>query len=386
MDTSIELDGVLTRACTKHLIFSFIKYLLYQRGQIPFQFDSLRKYAGRAANEVEPDLNLLHELKDEDWCSDAKGVRRHQQLLRQNLMQARHARRRLKRDERLQKRIKMFLTKYDECDQQLSDALDSCSWPDGVRVALLLGSSAVSPKEVYVLHFPAIAAQFDRHPRCLQHQRGARQLFRTLVTCSPLLELTSRQLAPTNLHVLLRTAPGGGGGTPLVPRPAQTFRRGTVIHIRLQHGARALAESVPVSPVAVSPCCGRAAPRRLQACCAQFAAEMGLSLLDASLSPAPPVNGLGRRTEVGAGRWPPESPDLSRGDSCSTSSGGCSSAGGELSYAAPCDWAAGAGSEDGPEPEPEPEPIWCQIPVTLRGFRTPAGAAAAPTDWLATTE
>ena len=62
--------------------------------------------------------------------------------------------------------------------QQLSAALDGCSWVSGVRVALLLGSSVISPKEVYVLHFPAIAAQLDRHPRCLHHQRGAVQLFR----------------------------------------------------------------------------------------------------------------------------------------------------------------------------------------------------------------
>ena len=65
--------------------------------------------------------------------------------------------------------------------QHLSDTLDSCSWQSGVQVALVLGSSPVSPKEVYVLHFPATEASFDRHPRCLQHKRGAIQLFRCVL-------------------------------------------------------------------------------------------------------------------------------------------------------------------------------------------------------------
>ena len=79
MDTSIEFDGVLTRPCTKHLIFSFIKYILYQRGQIPFQLDSLRKYAESAADEVVHDLS--DEVEKMDWCCGADSIRHHQQLL-----------------------------------------------------------------------------------------------------------------------------------------------------------------------------------------------------------------------------------------------------------------------------------------------------------------
>ena len=198
------------------------------------------------------------------------------------------------------------------------------------------------------------------------------------MTCSPLLELTARQLAPTNVHVLVHTAPGGDA---LVPRPEQTFRRGTVIHIRLQHGARALAEPT-TEPVPVSPCCGRVAPRRLQPCCAAYASEMGLSLLDASLSPMPAA--ARGRASASARHSPPQSSCMSRSPTCSSSSLRSSVvAADETRDAAPTQCPL-EGDSDG-EPE-ELESIWCQIPVKLRGFRTPSASVPTSGDWLATTE
>ena len=200
------------------------------------------------------------------------------------------------------------------------------------------------------------------------------------MTCSPLLELTTRQLSPTNLHVLVHTAPGGGGRAALVPRPQQTFRRGKLIQIRLQHSADALSEPVPPPPV--SPCCGRAAPRRLQSCCAQFAAEMGLALLDCSLSPPAPASGCRRRQEPATATAEWRSSTASSRLSQETWSSGCQSPSG--SDAPRCRSPIETGSDD--EPEPEPEPMWCQVPVALRGFRTPASTAQTGEDWLATSE
>ncbi|XP_037073140.1 uncharacterized protein LOC119094170 [Pollicipes pollicipes] len=159
--------------------------------------------------------------------------------MRENMKLMKARRKKAKNDEKLRKRIITFLASYNAYDQHLTSTLDSRSLRAGVQVALLLGGTVISPKEVYVLHFPSAESGFDEHPGRLQHRRGAVQLFRTLVTSSPLLELTSRQLAPTNLHVLVHRRPGDGGGggtaTPLLPRPGHAFRRGTVIHIRLEH-------------------------------------------------------------------------------------------------------------------------------------------------------
>ena len=79
MDTSVEFDGVLTPSCIKHLVFSFIKYVLYQRGQIPFQFDSLKKYSEATATKRVPSTS--NGLNDMGWCHNADGIRQHQQQL-----------------------------------------------------------------------------------------------------------------------------------------------------------------------------------------------------------------------------------------------------------------------------------------------------------------
>ena len=79
MDTSIEFDGVLTPSCMKHLTFSFIKYVLYQRGQIPFQFDSLKNYSKEAATEKT--RSVSNDENGMDWCQSVEGIRHHQQQL-----------------------------------------------------------------------------------------------------------------------------------------------------------------------------------------------------------------------------------------------------------------------------------------------------------------
>ncbi|XP_044129048.1 MAD2L1-binding protein [Bufo gargarizans] len=159
-DVCVAFPGPVTRESCCRFICELLKHILHQRHQLPLPYEQ-----------------LLH------FCSGKKDG---EEVVRRPIKEASDSR---------------------QCQRALSDLAEVMSQLDVFftltavpRVLLLLGGSAVSPKELYVIDMEGI--QVGNGEQSLSPRSCLRQLFRALFLADPFSDLRSSSLMSVVLMVL----------------------------------------------------------------------------------------------------------------------------------------------------------------------------------------
>ena len=123
------------------------------------------------------------------------------------------------------KKIEDTLTKIEETTRQIKHAFEHC--PEIRQVALVLGATTVTPKEIYVVQFPPLSPEADN----LSTKECIKCLFRQLIMHDPLGHIKSVPI--TNITVLLN-APRHSSFTWFLPKALYKIPdRGNQFHFNL---------------------------------------------------------------------------------------------------------------------------------------------------------
>ena len=93
------------------------------------------------------------------------------------------------------KKVEDALSKVEEIVKQVKNAFELC--PEIRQVAIVLGATTVSPKEIYVIQFPPLSPEADN----LSSKESVKSLFRQLITQDPLGHI--KAIPVTNMSVLV---------------------------------------------------------------------------------------------------------------------------------------------------------------------------------------
>ncbi|XP_053385550.1 uncharacterized protein LOC123526237 [Mercenaria mercenaria] len=88
-----------------------------------------------------------------------------------------------------------LVNKLEETKQKVCQAFDIC--PEIHKVAVAIGATAVSPKEIFVIQLPPLNPDADN----LSGKACVKSLFRQLIMQDPLADV--KQISPTNISLLL---------------------------------------------------------------------------------------------------------------------------------------------------------------------------------------
>ncbi|XP_062602805.1 uncharacterized protein LOC134264532 [Saccostrea cucullata] len=168
--------GLTVRA---KLVVEIIKYLMYQRQQLPLALDQLKK-----------NINT----------DTAKGQQ-------QTEVKARLDKRTNRRE--LQNAIKA-VGNLDQIFDEISQAFEICS--EIRSVLILFGTTPVSPKESYLLTMPVLHPEHDS----VSVRNSIKSLFRQIITQDVLGDV--KTISPTNMTVMVN-APKNSGITWFLPKP-----------------------------------------------------------------------------------------------------------------------------------------------------------------------
>ena len=131
----------------------------------------------------------------------------------------------------------------DELVKQVKHAFEIC--PEITQVAVLLGATTVSPKEIYLLQFPPLSPEADN----LLSKEAVKYLFRQLVTSDPLGQI--KAIPITNMTVLIN-APRNSSCSWFLPKDSYRLpNRGNQFHFNLLsttdvHGSQDLSRDFSV--------------------------------------------------------------------------------------------------------------------------------------------
>lgn len=216
-----------------------MKYILYQRCQIPVPFDAL-------VREVRMQ-SQAHQEEAADTPPPQDMVSRKKEILKQKL--------RRKRQQWLNKAEK-FLQNFNSIKESICNELKSGA-VQGLNI--ILGSSVMTGREIFFIRLPDSFSTQSSTQLPRGQQTGV-QLFRTLVTNEALLKVMNRPCGVQRIWVMMQkscssqpdtqttTARGNDSpATSLIPRP-EYFQnhRATVVEINVQHSR--LTASMDLTP------------------------------------------------------------------------------------------------------------------------------------------
>ncbi|XP_005100549.1 uncharacterized protein LOC101860661 [Aplysia californica] len=184
----IVFDGAILSRNRGSLVVELIKYLLYERQQIPVPFDDLDKFLRSTRTNSQSHSRFHHqngqfgqsESLARTFLSKFSSSKNHQQ-----------------------QKTEGVITNLSNIFDQLRKAFESC--PEIEQVAVVFGATVVSPKESYVINFPPPCADAD----CLPFLSCKRTLFKQIID-KDILGVMRHDLSPTNMMLLLsapRTCP-----------------------------------------------------------------------------------------------------------------------------------------------------------------------------------
>lgn len=141
------------------------------------------------------------------------------------------------------KRTEDALKNTEEMVKQVKRAFEVC--PEITQVAIVLGSTAVSPTEIYVIQFPPLNPEADN----LSSKEAVKSLFRQLITHDPLGQV--KAIPITNMTVLIN-APRNSQCSWFLPKATYKIpNRGNQFHFNLlsssdNHGSQDISRDFSV--------------------------------------------------------------------------------------------------------------------------------------------
>ncbi|XP_031831303.1 MAD2L1-binding protein [Nomia melanderi] len=190
MDINVKLDEPLTsNACVK-LVIELLKYILYQKQQIPFAYESLTQLQ---MNMKSTDRNLIS--------------------------------------------IKKLLQSLKNTSEQLSSQfhLTNCKVKE---IAILIGATIISPKLHIKLELPSDILNSQEHYECKHASRKPLlNLMRSMSECSEFQDAISSPLTLTNTFVLLEKSDSNLISEFFLPKPyyIPPIKNSKCFIIKLQH-------------------------------------------------------------------------------------------------------------------------------------------------------
>nr|XP_027210384.1 uncharacterized protein LOC113803759 [Penaeus vannamei] len=198
----VNLDRTLTSSTCCRVVEDMLKYLLYQRHQIPVQYDILL----REASMVEKECNETQGFNSNEMeCSNHKEAISSQLEYEEDTLkvhQSKQERMKLKQKRkrlRWLEKVKKLIYEYNVIIQKVRSEIEK---GDVAAVSFLIGSSVVTSKEFFSINFPhdyAVAgsdAGNDRHVLL--------QFFRAFVTNEDLVRVVSRPCSIQKLWMMLQ--------------------------------------------------------------------------------------------------------------------------------------------------------------------------------------
>ncbi|KAL5008180.1 hypothetical protein ScPMuIL_013761 [Solemya velum] len=165
------LDGGLLSSVRSSLVTELLKYLMYERQQIPLPYENIRheleRACGSAETESEPEEFSRKNMKRSGFYSNLE----------------------LKRSTDVVKNV-------EEIASKLQQSFEVC--PEIHQVLLLFGGTLVSPKESYLLNLPPLQTGADS----LSLKTCRKSIFRKLIMQDVLGRMDS--VSPTNLILLVK--------------------------------------------------------------------------------------------------------------------------------------------------------------------------------------
>ncbi|KAK7468207.1 hypothetical protein BaRGS_00036568 [Batillaria attramentaria] len=154
-------DGGLQSSTRALLVNEVIKHLLYERNQIPLQFDFLRQQLALAEtdNAQQPSTKPLSSQSQVD------------------------------------RKAKSVISNLDNMFENIIKAFETC--PEIQKAVVLLGSTPATPKESYIINLPHLCPEADN----ISLKSSKQALFQHLVAEQVL--SSDLPLGPTNLYVVL---------------------------------------------------------------------------------------------------------------------------------------------------------------------------------------
>ena len=203
----VYFDGALLSETRGSLVVELIKYLLYERQQIPVPFDDLKKLHEPAPDSCtkENDANVVNSRMKNMFSFGSK-------LPTTKSVQ--------------QQKTDSTIASLTNLFEQIRKTFEKC--PEIEQVAVVFGSTVMTPKESYVINFPPPCADADHIPFASCKRILFRQIFE-----QDILGALGKSLPPTNMSVIL-SAPRSCPVSWFLPKMSLAApKRGTVTTFNL---------------------------------------------------------------------------------------------------------------------------------------------------------
>ncbi|CAK9822632.1 hypothetical protein ANTRET_LOCUS1120 [Anthophora retusa] len=186
MDINVVLDELLTSSSCVKLVIELLKYILYQKQQIPFTCDSL------AQLQMKPtDRNLSS--------------------------------------------IKTVLKSLKNTSEQLNSqfVLEGCKIKE---IAILIGATIITPKLHIRVEFPPDILSNQEHLKCKHTSRKPLlNLMRSMLECSEFQDALNTPLYPTNTFVLVYKSDSNSMSEFFLPKPQYVPSKHKLFTLKLKH-------------------------------------------------------------------------------------------------------------------------------------------------------
>jgi len=177
----------LTPELCGRLVVEIVKYFLYYRGQIPQQVDQLKRQRDSLTDEVE---NRAQHLQTPEG-KENKHAKEYARTASQQKM---------RKQEAYLSKLEQSLNDLEKLFQELHYTVSHTVLTHNLRVALIIGSTVVTPKDAFIVELPRYAAtRSDGAPQI--KRREIAHMFRTLVTWEDLSLMPAVGL--TNTYVMV---------------------------------------------------------------------------------------------------------------------------------------------------------------------------------------
>jgi hypothetical protein len=239
----VQFPERLTPEALAVIIGDLVKSLVFQRKQIPQQYDMVKRDAAVEKGDEAEDVVAT------ESTNPRAAARAQRLLIRRRTLRKRYV-----------ARARDFLRSFDQSVDRLQaeiardrDQAISC-------VSFIFGATPVTPKEVYHVYPPTnqglAPATDDIYLSEKARKRAAIQLFRTMITNDSLFEQIGRPMNLTNMFVAVKRRPNIANGW-LVPRPEfGNLNRGKVTEFRMRYVPRigqSQVVTVQQTPMACTP-------------------------------------------------------------------------------------------------------------------------------------
>ncbi|RZF36423.1 hypothetical protein LSTR_LSTR010843 [Laodelphax striatellus] len=177
VDLNIKLNDLVTFQSCSTLVSSIIKYLIYQRHQIPYTFEVLKHLVKRRK-----------ELVSNDSEEEQSEISRHDRLT-------------------VEREFNKALDVYEAIDsvlRQIDSELHSLSPEHNIQeIVIIFGTTALHPKNVFRIVVPPV--NYNHSDSSHPPQKLLNCLFRSMMTSDELNSILDHQMCPTNTFILMKT-------------------------------------------------------------------------------------------------------------------------------------------------------------------------------------